>query len=133
MKKFFIVNCFISVIILFVGCTGKTYEFKKNIDEIKSIEIVSAENSLNYTLTKTLSETERNVFIKKFQTISFFSYFGGDPMSVGGDAVKITYKDGDYEIICNYWAEYVKKGEVYYVRKNCDKNKFNELIYSFLD
>lgn len=54
-------------------------------------------------------------------------------MSVSGNAVKITYQNGEYEIICHYWAEYVKNGEVYFVRKSCDEKDFNELIDNFLE
>lgn len=107
--------------------------FKNPVDEIASIEIVSAENSLEYTVTKTLSEKEKNEFIEKFQAIRFDSYLIGDPMSVNGNAVKITYLNGDYEMICYYWAEYVKNGEVYSVRNSCDEKEFNELLNSFLE
>ena len=54
-------------------------------------------------------------------------------MSVNGNAVKITYLNGDYEMICYYWAEYVKNGEAYSVRNSCDEKEFNELLNSFLE
>ena len=53
-------------------------------------------------------------------------------MSVNGNAVKISYQNGDYEMVCYYWAEYVKNGEVYFIRKSCDEKEFNELLNSFL-
>ena len=53
-------------------------------------------------------------------------------MSVNGNAVKISYHNGDYEMICYYWAEYVKNGEVFFVRKNCDEKEFNALLNGFL-
>ncbi len=99
--------------------------FQKSVNEIESVEIVSAENSLAFTVIKTLSETEKNNFLEQFQRIPFDSYVVGDPMSVNGNAVKITYQNGDYEIICDYWAEYIKDGEVYFVRKSCDEKDFN--------
>ena len=133
MKKILFVDWVLLVLLLFTGCNEKTYELKNPVDKIVSIEIVSAENSLEFTVTKALSETEKNDFIEKFQTIKFDSYFVGDPMSVNGNAVKITYQNGDYEIICYYWAEYVKNGEVYFVRKSCDEKEFNELLNSFLE
>ena len=132
MKKILFVGWILLVLLPFTGCSEKTYSFKNSVDEIESIEIVSAENSLEFTVTKTLSETEKNDFIEKFQTIKFYSYFVGDPMSVNGNAVKISYQNGDYEMVCYYWAEYVKNGEVYFVRKSCDEKEFNELLNSFL-
>ncbi len=113
------------VLLTFTGCGEKTYLFQKSVNEIESVEIVSAENSLAFTVIKTLSETEKNNFLEQFQRIPFDSYVVGDPMSVNGNAVKITYQNGDYEIICDYWAEYIKDGEVYFVRKSCDEKDFN--------
>lgn len=122
------------LILLFIaGCSGKTYSFKNSVDEIESIEIVSAESSLEFTVTKTLSETEKQDFLEQFQKIQFDNYYIGDPMSVSGNSVKITYKNGDYEIICHYWAEYVKNDDVYFVRKSCNEEEFNELLEKFLE
>ena len=132
MKKLLFITLLLLVLLSFAGCSEKTYMLKNSVDEIKSIEIVSAENSLEYTVTKTLSETEKEDFLEQLQKIKFDSYYVGDPMSVNGNAVKITYQKGDYEMICYYWAEYVKDGEVYFVRKSCDEEEFNELLNNFL-
>lgn len=133
MKRILFVGWIFLVLLSFTGCGRKTYELKNPVDKIKSIEIVLAENSLEFTITKTLSETEMNDFMEKFQMIKFYTYLIGDPMSVNGNAVKITYQDGDYEMICYYWAEYVTNDEVHFVRKGCDENEFNELLNSFID
>ena len=132
MKRSLFIASFLLVLLIFTGCSEKTYLFKNSVDEIESIEIVSAENSLNFTVTKTLSEIEKNDFLEQLLAIKFDKYYVGDPMSINGTAVKITYQNGDYEMICHYWAEYVKNGEVYFVRKNCDEEDFNKLLNSFL-
>ena len=132
MKKLFIVVLLAFLLLAFMGCNEKTYLLKNTVDLIECIEIVSAQNSLEFTVIKTLSEKEQNIFLEQFQMIEFNSYFMGDPMSVNGRAVKINYKNGDYEIICHYWAEFVKNGEVYFVRKWCDEISFNQLINDFL-
>lgn len=36
-------------------------------------------------------------------------------------------------MICSYWAEYVKNGEIDFVWKNCDKKDFQELLDGFLE
>lgn len=54
-------------------------------------------------------------------------------MSVSGDAVKITYRNGEYEMISCYWSEFVRDGEVYFIRKSCDEKVFNELLSNFID
>lgn len=116
-----------------MGCERKTYSFKEPIDNIEKIEIVTAENSTVFEVDKTLTETEKTEFIERFQKIEFENYFLGDPMSVSGRAIKITFDNGSYEMICHYWSEYVKDGEIYYVKKSCDENEFNKLIDHFLE
>ena len=133
MRKTLFIALILTVLIFVTGCSGKTYEFKKPIDEIESVEIVLAKSSVEFTVTKALSEIEKDAFIEKFQTLRFDTYILGDPMSISGNAVKITYQNGDYEMICYYWAEYVKNGDVYNVRKSCDEREFNKLINEFLD
>jgi hypothetical protein len=113
------------------GCTENSYPFKEPIDEIKHIEIVSVESSLDFTVIKTLSEEEKNVFIEQFKKIKFQDYLG-DPPEVYGDAIKITYQNGLYEMICSYAAEYVENGVIQFRWKACDEKVFNELIENFL-
>jgi len=132
MKKYKIIFILFFAIIL-MGCERKTYSFKEPIDNIEKIEIVTAENSTVFEVDKTLTETEKTEFIERFQKIEFENYFLGDPMSVSGRAIKITFDNGSYEMICHYWSEYVKDGEIYYVKKSCDENEFNKLIDHFLE
>ena len=62
MKKIFLI---FFCLILFTCCSSKPYEFENPVDEFEIIEIVFAENRLEYTVVKTLSETEKNDFIEK--------------------------------------------------------------------
>jgi len=119
------------ILFAFTGCSGKTYSFKEPTEEIESIEIVSAESSLDYTVIKTLSETEKSDFLEQFQKIMFHKSWG-DPVKVHGDAIKITYQNGNYEMICSYGAEYVENGVRWFIRKGCDETAFNELLETFL-
>ena len=132
MKKILFIILFLIVLLLFTSCSDETYSLKNPVDEIKNIEIVLAENSFDFTVVKKLSETEMKVFLEQFLTIKFNNYYFGDPISINGKAVKITYQNGDYEMICHYWTEYVKNGEVYFVRKSCDEQGFNEIINKFI-
>lgn len=68
--------------------------------------------SLNLIVIKTLSETEKTNFLEQFLMIKFDCYYVGDTMSVKGDAVKITYQNGDYEpkrILINFLAAFYNK------------------------
>lgn len=133
MKKVFInITLFVLALLMFTGCGATTYSFKESVDEIDSIEIVSAENSLEFTVTKTLSETEKNDFLEQFRSIEFKNYIG-DPPAVHGDAIKITYQSGNYEMISYYANEYVKNGEIHFLWRCCDEEDFNKLLNNFLE
>lgn len=133
MKKFLLfISLNLLIMIILTSCSAKPYSFKEPVDEIESIEIVSAENSLEFTVIKTLSKTEKEDFLKQFQGIKFNKYLG-DPPAVHGDAIKINYQSGVYEMICYYSAEYVENGVTHFLWKRCNEADFNELLYSFLE
>ena len=64
MKKTRFLCWVLLVILFFTGCSEKTYKFKNSIEQIESIEIVSAENRLEFTVIKTLSEAEKTILLK---------------------------------------------------------------------
>ena len=55
----------------------------------------------------------------------------GDPPGVHGDAIKINYQSGVYEMINYFSAEYVEDGVVQFLWKRCDEKDFNELLEIF--
>ena len=130
--KRLLIILFSLVLVCLTGCVGREYPFKEPIDEIESIEIVWAENSLEFTVIKTLSEEEKKDFLEQFQAIEFYGYFG-DPDNLYGDSIKITYKNGTYEMVCSYTAEYVEDGEIHFLWESCDEEEFNALVNSFLE
>lgn len=128
MKRIFVLILLVSAFMSCTSCSENTYPFEESAEEIEHVEIVSAETSLDFTVLKALSEAEKNDFLERFRAIPFRTYYIGDPMSVNGTAVKITYYNGDYEMICHYWAESVSDGETHPVRRSCDEKVFHELI-----
>ena len=132
MKKL-LIFCVLFVLLFLTGCEEKPYEFINQVDEIENIEIVSVKSIREFTVIKTLSDTQRTEFLEKFQEIMFSRYLFGDPLAVHGDGVKITYKNGEYEIICAHVTEYVWGDTEYFVMINCDKEEFSALRNSFLE
>lgn len=114
-----------------MGCQGTAYSLLKPADEIESIEIVWAENSLEYSVKKILSETEKGQFLDQLGTIEWVDYWG-DPPGVYGNTIKVTYNDGTYEMICFFSAEYVEEGTAQFRWLRCKETQFNELIQHFL-
>lgn len=133
MKKMLLCITTISLVLFFfTSCSENPYSFKEPKDDIERIEIVLAENSLEYTIIKTLSETEKNDFLVEFQEIKFHKYLG-DPPKLRGYSIKITYKSGVYEMICYYASEYVESGKIQSLWKRCDEKAFNNLIKLLLE
>ena len=130
--KTLLIILFSLVLVCLTGCVGREYPFKEPIDEIESIEIVWAENSLEFTVIKTLSEEEKEDFLDKFQKMKFHKNFF-DPIAVYGNVIKITYKSGIYEMICFYETVYVEGGFIQYRLVGCDEEEFNALLNSFLE
>ena len=123
----------ISLILAFLtGCVGRQYPFYETIDKITSIEIVSVQTRIEHTVIYTLSEEEQESFLEQFQEIKFYKYVG-DPPSVYGNAIKITYQSGVFDIICPFVSEYVKDGRVYTWLRHCDEEEFNNLINPYLE
>ena len=73
-KKLLPIILFLLILVTLTSCRGDSYSFKEPIDEIESIEIVSAESSLEFTVTKALTETEKEDFFEQFQGIKFYKY-----------------------------------------------------------
>ena len=128
------VSALVLLFLLFLtGCSSsEPYPFERPLDEIESIEIVYAENSREFTVLETLSETEKRDFLEQFLTIEFRRIYGMDPYPGSGDGIKITYRDGSYEMVYSRWPEYVKDGMVYFLWMRCDERVFDDLRDSFL-
>jgi len=123
------------IIIFITGCVSRPgpYLFRESVDEVESIEIVFAEDSLDFFVVKTLSRAEQDSFLEEFLMIGFYKYRFGDPDYPCGDAVRIVYRSGNYEMICYFWSEYVRNGRIQYSSwQYCDKTVFYDLLDKYL-
>ncbi|MHB1454562.1 MAG: hypothetical protein ACYCYM_11510 [Saccharofermentanales bacterium] len=133
MKKILsIILLYILTALMLTSCGTIQYPFKLSTEEIEYIEIVDAENALNFTVQKTLTEAEQIEFLNEFENVKFHRIIYGDPLSVSGDSIKITYKNGDYEIFCHFWAAHVIDGREHLGFIYCDETIFNDLIKKYL-
>ena len=126
---FVMLAAFITVV--FAGCSAP-YDLNESVDEIISIEIVSAENSRDFTVEKTLSEIEKSDFLRQFQTMKFQIVIDPEPV-YQATAIKITYQSGNYEMISRHAIEYVEGGIGYERPRSPDYDEFDELLARFSD
>ena len=122
-----------TMLLLSSGCIVKrmdAYPFLESADQIDTIEIISAESSLEYSVIKVLSDAEKEIAINYLQKMEFQRY-AADPGSLYGNAIKITYTNGIYEIFSIWAAEYVENGQIYFRWLQCNPEDFEELISLF--
>ena len=131
-KSIFIILLF-CLLLSFVSCEKKAYTFQQSVDKIERIDIVLAENSRESIVIKTLSEEQKKEFLDRFKEIEFGRIYFGDPTTVNGTAVKMIYQNGDYEIICHYWSDYVSAETTSFGWRYCDEKLFNDLVNAFLE
>ena len=131
MKRILPIFLILFLLLPLSGCRT-TYTLRESANTITQIELVSAEDCFEYTVVKTLSETEKEDFLNRIQYTEFRRRIG-DPIRLRGDSIKITYESGNYDIICGHASEYVKDGERYYNPSICDKDAFVALFNDYSD
>ena len=141
MKKsiFIAVLCLLSV--LLVSCTVP-YSFmhgEPDIDTIK-IEIVNLETEMGYragsryneeniSVIKVIETDKNEEFLSDFKKIkSYQPNFGSRIDCISGVAIRITYANGDIELITDYGTATVKNGEIHNQTTTFDSDAFSELI-----
>ena len=132
MKKLFLLFLSSVIAVMSIGCMKKTFPFHQEVAEITSVEIVEAQSSKEFTVKCSVSSDEIDDFIVKLQKIKFGKSIG-DPISIHGNAIKITYANDDYEIITHFASEYVENDVAYLLFVYCDEEEFNDLISKYLD
>lgn len=142
MKKISIL--FVLICITFcVSCRHReVYNFLNSFDKISSISIVRVSFDTNDELREEelLKVENAHTFIKDFETIDCYKYFG-DPRGLlngvdNDEVIKIDYQNGEYELI-NWFgqSEYtISRGFSYYAGYSVfDEEQFNSLIDEYLD
>ncbi|MBQ4283929.1 MAG: hypothetical protein IJB96_08395 [Lachnospira sp.] len=130
MRKVLMIILMILSVFTVTGCDSSPFSFRQSVEEVESIEIVSAESSLQFTSIKLLSDEEKKEFLEQLQLIEFVKYIG-DPPKLSGDAIKINYRDGAYEMICAYTVEYVEEGKIQYRWRSCSEKDFVSIFNKF--
>lgn len=134
--KVLIVSLIVAVL---VGCflfdTNQPYKFRQEYDQIAKIEIVNKEQDIDgydparVKVLKTLDITEHRAFIDDLVKVEG-SRVGLDPPSgFGTYIIRITYRNGEIELISDYNNGYVSiNGRVYNDCYCMDKDQFYDFL-----
>ncbi len=144
MKKTVLIAALCLVSVLLVSCTAP-YSFmhgEPDIDTIK-IEIVKLETAMGYhegspyneeniSVIKVIENDKKEEFLSDFKKIkSYQPNFGSRIDSISGEAIRITYANGDIELITHYGTATVKNGKIHVQTTTFDSDHFSELIHKY--
>ena len=123
------------------------YELAQEITDFENtkIEIVYSETSIgtgslgwnDYALVgdvdisviRVLENSEKEAFISDFQKVKTYYPFG-DPVTyiAGGEIIRITYPDGEVELISNFGTANIKNGQIRIQNRSFKDKQFDSLI-----
>ena len=140
MKKCILLTVVCLLSVLLVSCAAP-YPFmhgEPDIDSIK-IDIVNIETEMGYlyrpyneediSVIKRIENDKIEEFLSDFKKIGCHQpILGGRIDSISGEAIRITYENGDIELITNYGTATVKNGEISNKTITFDSEDFSELI-----
>ena len=110
-----------------------------DIDTIK-IEIVNLQTNMGYhegvdyseeyiTVIKTIESDKNEEFLSDFKKIKCYQPIVGSRIdSISGKAIRITYANGDIELITDYGTATVRNGEIHNSTTTFDSDQFSKLI-----
>lgn len=141
MKKITLFMILLQIFIL-LGCQRNYYNYSNLKDTIVKIEILHIvnkfsveENASDYdiTLYTVLEETSQiQDLLKDLSKIKFIKPLGS-PAALSGDAIKLIFLTGEYEIISQRATRrYTSKGKEIMVIQECNKKQFDFLIKKYI-
>ena len=137
MKKYIIYISLIVLVLIFMsGCEKKAeYEFLQPNENIVKIEYVTDWYNNETILINELSKDKTEKFLIDFKNIDCYTYFT-DPGSIepGEDAIKITYTNGEFELINRTGQELYKDEKFKYLGLYYfDSEQFQDFINKYFE
>ena len=123
------------------------YEFAQEITDLENtqIEIIYLEtgigtNSLGWvdyelvgdveiSVIRVLESNQKEAFVSDFKKVKSYYPFG-DPITqiAGGEIIRITYPDGEVELISDFGTANIKNGQIRVQNRSFKEKHFNALI-----
>ena len=141
MKKGVFFAIFWLLLLTLVSCSAP-YSFMHGVPDIDTIkiEIVNLEIDMGYhngadyseeyvTVIKAIESDKIEDFLSDFKKIKCYQPIIGSRIdSISGKTIRITYANGDIELITHYGTATVKNGEIHNSTTTFDSEDFSKLI-----
>ena len=106
MKRIQLCLLYLLVITVLLGCSC-IYEFSESRENIEAIELVNVEAFPNQfgekpeviSIIKQIPNTKHDSFLEQFINVPCFRYAGDRIEHIGGEAIRVVYTDGSFELI----------------------------------
>ena len=134
-KRSLIVSLIASILfVCFLLATNQSYKFRQEFDQIVKIEILKKDTygydtSTAVEVLKTLDTTEHRAFIDNFMKVEGFRIGSDPPSGFGTYVIRITYRNGETELISDYNNGYVSADGIVHIDNSCMER---EQFYDFL-
>ena len=130
------------IVVLLAGCfpltANQPYKFRQEFDQIVKFEILAKEEDVSgydtpMEVLKTLDANEHRTFINDFMKVEG-SRVGLDPPSgFGTYIIRITYRNGEIELISDYNNGYISADGIVNEDNYCmDKHQFYDFLSEVL-
>lgn len=140
MKNKVLLVSIIAVILLgyFLLTTNQPYIFRQAFDQIVKVEILAKEEDISgydtpMEVLKTLDVSEHRAFIDAFMEVEGFRIGMDPPSGFGTYIIRITYRNGEIELISDYNNGYISVDGVVHTDNYCmDRDQFYDFLASVL-
>ena len=145
MKKGILISVLCLLSALLVSCTVP-YSFMHGVPDIDTIqiEIVNLETEMgdpadspydeeNISVIKVIEADQNEEFLSDFKKIKSYQPLIGSRIDrISGEAIRITYANGDIELITDYGTATVEDGVIHTQTTTFDSDEFSKLLDQYI-
>ena len=139
MKNKVLLVSLIAVALCYILVANRTYQFRQEFDQITKIEILEKEKPLSggydvpMKVLKTLDTSEHRAFIDDFMRVDGSRVGMDPPTDFGTYLIRITYRNGEIELISDSNNGYISVDGIVYTANYCmDDDAFYDFLSGVL-
>lgn len=144
MKKLLLCMALCILTMIFTSCSV-SYRFSQDMSDLDQIQmaIVDLKTEMGYhagspysekevTVIKAIETDKKEDFLSDFKTVKCYQpNFGSRIDCISGKAIRITYPNGEIELITHYGTATVKEGKIHTQTITFDVDDFSKLLDNY--